>query len=204
MQQKQKRIGIIGGTFDPIHHGHLMIAENAIWQYALDEIVFIPTGPSPHKDDAHITAGEIRCDMVLLGIEDNPGFHLSKREIEAHEVSYTYKTLQALHQERPDVELFFLMGGDSLESFEYWRNPKQILEVATLLVAVRDDMDIEQIRQKIQYLTDKYDGKICLLNTPNFSVSSHNIRERVRTGQSIRYLVPDQVRRYIERNHLYQ
>ena len=190
----KKKIGIMGGTFDPIHYGHLMLAENALTQFSLDQILFIPTGYSPHKRDDRITSSEQRCEMIQRAIHSNPKFQLSLREIEAKQVSYTYKTLVSLKQESPDTEIYFIMGGDSLYNFETWKKPDVILQNASILVAVRDDLNMEQINDKIAYLTDKYKGNLYPLNTPNFSVSSNNIRKRVLQGQSIRYLLPEEVR----------
>ena len=201
---KKRKIGIMGGTFDPVHYGHLMIAENARTQFGLEEVWFIPTGPSPHKEDAQITDGEHRCAMLRLGLEGNDGFVLSTREVESKEVCYTYKTLQILQQQEPETDWHFIMGADSLFQIESWKNPEVIFACATLLVAVRDDMMQPQLEQKIAELKEQFHCTIYPMHTPSFSVSSHDIRHRVAKGESIRYQLPETVRQYIAVHGLYQ
>lgn len=203
MVQKM-RIGIMGGTFDPIHYGHLILAENALKQYRLDKVFFIPTGPSPHKNDTDISSAEHRCRMIQLAINENSGFELSRLEVDSNEVSYTYRTLLNLREIYPQAEIYFIMGGDSLDYLERWKNPNIILENAVILAAVRDEMDQTQIANKIAELKAIYGGYIYTLNTPSFSVSSNDIRKRVREDQSVRYLLPEEVRQYIINEDLYK
>lgn len=198
-----RKVGIMGGTFNPIHNGHLILAENARQQFDLDQIYFLPTGRSPHKKDR--TAGDIAhcCNMVELAIEDNERFVISKLEAMSDEVNYTYHTLEQLLAQEPDTEFLFLMGADSLFDFDFWRNPARICELSKLLVAKRDVLDEAQVRKQADALQEKYGALIYLLDSPNVSVSSHEIRDRVRTGSSIRYLLPESVRTYIESQGLY-
>lgn len=197
------RIGIIGGTFDPIHFGHLMIAENAALQYDLEQVIFIPTGLSPHKDDDRIVDANQRVNMLILAIRDNPRFQLSTMEIVSKETSYTYRTLEILHENHPDWELYFILGADSLDYLDKWYKPEIIFARAHVLAAVRDDMNMEQMQEKAEKLRRQFDANISLISTPNVSISSHNIRDRIHEGQSIKYLVPEDVRQYIEEHKLY-
>lgn len=201
---KKVRIGIIGGTFDPIHIGHLIIAQNAVTQYHLDQILFIPTGHSPHKDDKEIEQSAHRLEMIRLSIKNNPDFYFSAMEINAARTSYTYLTLQELHQTYPDWELYFIMGADSLDYLDKWMEPAEICRLATLLVAIRDDLDMNRIKDKAAELKRLYEADIRPIITPNVSVSSHNIRERVAKGEPIRYLVTPEVEEYIAHQCLYQ
>lgn len=201
---KKVRIGIIGGTFDPIHIGHLIIAQNAVTQYHLDQILFIPTGHSPHKDDKEIEQSAHRLEMIRLSIKNNPDFYFSAMEINAAHTSYTYLTLQELHRTYPDWELYFIMGADSLDYLDKWMEPAEICRLATLLVAIRDDLDMNRIKDKAAELKRLYEADIRPIITPNVSVSSHNIRERVAKGEPIRYLVTPEVEEYIAHQCLYQ
>lgn len=201
---KKVRIGIIGGTFDPIHIGHLIIAQNAVTQYHLDQILFIPTGHSPHKDDKEIEQSAHRLEMIRLSIKNNPDFYFSAMEINAARTSYTYLTLQELHRIYPDWELYFIMGADSLDYLDKWMEPAEICRLATLLVAIRDDLDMNRIKNKAAELKRLYEADIRPIITPNVSVSSHNIRERVAKGEPIRYLVTPEVEEYIAHQCLYQ
>lgn len=196
------KIGIMGGTFDPIHNGHLLIAENARIQYQLDKVIFMPAGNPPHKRDFNLTDQKKRFEMVSIAIQGNPGFAVSKMELNT-KISYTYQTLEQLRIIYPDDAFYFIIGADSLRDFETWRNPDKILECATILAAVRDDFESMQLEERILELSRKHKGTISSIKTPLFQVSSHEIRQRVRQGQSIRYLIPEEVRIYIEKNHIY-
>mgnify|MGYP001078771811 CR=1 FL=1 len=204
MTEKKRRIGLIGGTFNPIHNGHLLIAENALDQYRLDKVYFIPTGPSPHKEDALIAPPGMRCDMIQRAISDHSGFEISTIETDSVEKSYTYRTLEKLTETHPENAFFFIMGGDSVYEFSSWKNPKRICELCTLLVAVRDGMDKRKLKECANDLRARFHAEIELLDTPNVSISSREIRERIRKGLSIRYLVPQEVQAYIKENHLYE
>lgn len=199
-----KKIGIMGGTFDPIHNGHLLIAENAREQLSLDEVRFIPTGRSPHKQGKNITAGAHRLRMVELAIADNPAFTADDRELRSHRLSYSYITLQEMHEQAPEDELYFIMGGDSLRDFKTWCRPEQICSCATLVAAIRDDCDREHLDVYARELKALFSADVRLIQTPNLSVSSSELRRQAVAGGTIRYQVPEAVRSYIETHHLYQ
>lgn len=198
------KIGIMGGTFNPIHNGHLLIAENAFHQYQMDKLIFLPAGIPPHKQNAGILDKEHRCAMIQAAIEDISYFQLDRREVDSLEISYTYKTLTKLKEEHPRDEFYFIMGADSLAYFDHWKYPDIILKHAMVLVAVRNSYDQAALKQEIIRITEKLGGKIGYITTPEFDVSSQNIRERILGGQSIRFLVPDKVQQYIISHNLYK
>ena len=145
-----KKMGIFGGTFNPIHYGRLLIAENACAQFDLDHVIFLPTGHAPHKQFMGEDMSVHRCRMVEAAIADNPKFSISYREIQNSGVNYTYATLQQLHQEHPECELYFILGADSLFDFDDWRHPELICQYAKILAAVRGNWDEERV-----------DGQMC-------------------------------------------
>lgn len=198
-----QKIGVMGGTFNPVHYGHLLIAENAFEQFLLDKVVFMPTGHSPHKDEAQILDAKQRSEMIKLAIADNPHFSCSDYEVQKDDVSYTYLTLEAFRSRFPGDELYFIMGADSLAYLDRWQNPKKISELCTILAAVRDGLNIQELTNIQDFLQKKYGTRICFINTPNFSVSSRMIRRRVAASHSIRYLVPDAVEQYIKQQGIY-
>lgn len=199
-----KKIGIMGGTFDPVHNGHLLVAENAYEQLSLDEVRFIPTGRSPHKQGTHITDGEHRLRMVELAIADNPAFVADARELRSDALSYSYVTLQKMHENSPNDELYFIMGGDSLRDFKTWYHPELICSCATLVAAIRDDCDRKHLTTYAEELHQLFSADVRLIQTPNLSVSSSELRRRVAVGETIRYQVPEAVRAYIQNNRLYR
>ncbi|MDD6065550.1 MAG: nicotinate-nucleotide adenylyltransferase [Firmicutes bacterium] len=204
-ENKVKKIGIMGGTFDPIHIGHLILGENAWHQFALEKVLFMPSANPPHKRQRTGRASvQERIDMVRLAIEGNPHFELSLAEAFSKDYCYTQETLQRLKLEHPDTEYYFIMGADSLFAFETWKNPQEICKNCVLTVAVRDHVLEKKFMDQIAYLTEKFQAKIEVLDTPNIDISSHDIRRWLRTGDiSLRYYVPDDVISYIITNNLY-
>lgn len=199
------KVGIMGGTFDPIHTGHLLLGEFAFENFGLDEIWFMPNGSPPHKDRRYSERYLVhRVEMVKLATEANPHFkvNLSEAVTEAH--SYTYKTLQRLRGEYPEHEFYFIMGADSLFEIEEWENFREIFPSCTLLAAPRDGRGEEEIEDRIRCLVQAYGAKIHLLKSPFIDISSTYIRDRARNGLSIRYMVPDRVGAYICDNGLYR
>lgn len=201
--KKNKKIGLMGGTFNPVHYGHLLIAENAYEQFQLDEVIFIPTGHSPHKDARQILAAEERLEMIRIAIADNPHFSCSDYEIQKDSISYTYLTVQAFYKQSAGNELYFIMGADSLAYFDSWMRPDEISRMSTILAAVRDGLNLEELLPIREFLQQKYGTKIGFINTPNFSVSSRIIRQRILKHHSIRYLVPDVVEQYLKEHGAY-
>lgn len=198
-----RKVGIMGGTFNPIHIGHLILAETARTQYELDEILFIPSGKSYMKQQMDIPAGEVRAAMTSLAIEDNPYFALSLIEIEREGNTYTYETLEALKEQNPDTEYYFIMGEDSLFAMDKWKFPQRIFDACTILAAIRNEDSVSHIETEAKRLAEQYQGKILMLNCGNMDISSSQIRSKVKQGASIRYIVPDKVIEYIEEHNLY-
>ena len=199
-----KKVGIMGGTFNPIHVGHLILAETARNQYDLDEILFIPSGKSYMKQQMDIPAGVVRADMTSLAIEDNPHFALSLMEIQREGNTYTYETLETLKKQNPDTEYYFILGADSLFAIDKWKNPQRIFDSCTILAAIRDKNSMADIEEEAKRISEVYHGRVLLLNCGNMEVSSTRIRENFKAGYSNRYLVPDKVIKYIEENNLYR
>ena len=198
-----QKIGIMGGTFDPIHYGHLLIAQSAAEEFALDQVLFLPTGRSPHKSEKDVTDPQIRCEMVQIALEDNRKFEISMLEAENTEVNYTYASLQKLKQLYPKAQLYFIMGEDSLDDFPTWKKPEEICRLSTVLVAVRNDKGFG-ISDKIAEISQMYQADMHMLHAPNFSVSSHDIRKRIHENKSVRYMLPDKLTEYIVQHDLYR
>lgn len=198
-----KKIGILGGTFNPIHNGHLMIAENAYRDFYLDEVWLMPAAIPPHKRKLHILADEMRLEMVRLAALDVPYFKASDFEIKKGTISYTSQTLTQLKEEHPENTYYFIMGADSLRDFATWHRPDIILAAAHILAAARDDIDDERLYGYIHEINARYNGQVDLLHVPRLDISSTMIRERAGMQKSVRYFVPDAVAEYISQNRLY-
>ena len=199
-----KRVGILGGTFNPIHIGHLILAERALEEYELDEILFIPTGKPYFKSASEVLDKKVRISMTGNAIEDNPNFALSTIETDREGNSYTYETLQILGKDNPDTRYYLILGADTLFQIEQWKHPEIIMSLAGILAAVRDDKSSEDLKIKADELEAKYDTEVHILRMPHIGVSSSDIRERIRTGKNVRYMLPDKTLEYIEKNGLYR
>ena len=197
-----RRTGIFGGTFDPIHMGHLILAQTALSEYSLDKIIFIPSGGSYMKEN--VSDKNHRLQMVKLAIEDNPQFQLSTIETDRQGNSYSYETLLYLTQTNPETEFFFIVGADTLFSIENWVKPEQIFQCVTLLVALRPGFDQARIMNQITRLENIYQAKIKLLVSKNIEISSTDIRKRIKAGLSVKYLVSDNVLAYIQGKNIYK
>lgn len=198
------KIGIMGGTFNPIHLGHLLLAEAALSQAGLDKIMFLPSGFSYMKQETGVLSADHRMKMVELAISDNPAFFASDIEIRRAGNTYTCDTLLQLKKENPKNAYFFIMGADCLFTIETWKQPQCIFDNCTILAAVRNGVALSLMQEKCSYLSEKYRAEIKLLSFPETAISSTDIRELVLNGGSIRYMVPDAVRMYIEENGLYR
>lgn len=204
MSENKKRVGIMGGTFNPIHLGHLIIAEAAYEAYNLDEVLFVPSGVSYMKDQSEILDAKKRVHMTGLAIEDNPHFALSTIEIDRDGNSYSYETLETLRKQNPNTEYFFLVGSDTLFALETWKHPEILLPSCTILVAVRDGVPMEKMQEHAKYLEEKFGGSIKLLTTPNIEISATDIRNRLAEGRNVKYFVPDTVLDFINKYDLYK
>ena len=199
------KIGIMGGTFDPIHNGHLMLGEYAYKQFALDEVWFMPNGNPPHKSNKTIEAQtQKRVEMVMRAIADKPYFTLQLYEVENKEVHYSYKTMEYFRTIYPEHEFYFIIGADSLFSIEKWVHPELLLKKCIVLAAYREEKSSEEMLARIECLNEKYEADIRLMNTPNVDISSSVIRDCLRVGECIKDMVPESVFNYIEENQLYK
>lgn len=204
MNENKKRVGIMGGTFNPIHLGHLIIAEAAYEAYNLDEVLFVPSGVSYMKDQSEILDAKKRVHMTGLAIENNPHFALSTIEIDRDGNSYSYETLETLRKQNPNTEYFFLVGSDTLFALETWKHPEILLPSCTILVAVRDGVPMEKMQEHAKYLEEKFGGSIKLLTTPNIEISATDIRNRLARNRNVKYFVPDSVLEFIHKYDLYK
>ena len=204
MADAEKRIGIMGGTFDPVHNAHLALAKQAYEQFSLDEIWMLPNGNPPHKKDTRQADMECRMEMVQLAIRDIPYLKLCDVERSGQEYYYTYETLRQLNQKHPDTLFYFIMGADSLFEFDNWKEPGIISQECILLAAVRDHCSRGKIENRIRELEKRYDAVIHILNTPNMDIASEDIREALAEKKDISHLVPAVVAQYISRKRLYQ
>lgn len=205
MGKGKKKTGIMGGTFNPIHIGHLLLAENAKETFGLDEVLFIPSGLSYMKSKTEVAPKDIRMAMTRLAIADNPSFVLSPIEVEREGNSYTCDTLELLCRAEPETDFYFIAGADSLFAMENWKQPEKIFRHCTVLASVREGSgDDSRLKAKILYLKDKFHADIRLINMKEISISSTDIRHRIQIGKSVRYMLPDSVIAYIQEHHLYQ
>ncbi len=203
MSISKKKTGIMGGTFNPIHNGHLLLAETAREVLQLDQVLFMPSGNSYMKDSASIASKKDRIQMTALAIEGNPYFKLSTMETDREGDTYTCDTLSELKKLLPEHELYFILGADSLFTIDRWKNPEMIMKNCILTAAVRNGA-LEDIQAKANRLKESFCARIQLLPERNIDISSTEIRNRIRLGQSVKYMLPDKVLQYIKENGLYQ
>jgi nicotinate-nucleotide adenylyltransferase len=193
------RVGVLGGTFDPVHVAHLVIAERAREALSLDLVLFIPAGAPWRKSQRTITGAEHRLAMLTLAVAGNDAFGVSDVELRREGPTYTADTLEALAGERLDDEFWFIVGADALADLPQWREPARIVKHARLAAAPRDVQDANIVAQGVREFRERID----LFDAPRLEISSTDIRARTAAGLSIRYLVPDDVARYIAEHGLY-
>lgn len=198
-----KKIGIMGGTFNPIHYGHLILAESTYEQLNLDKILFMPLKNPPHKAISGEVSEKQRVDMISQAIKDNPHFELSTMELDREGITYTAETLTILTRENPDTEYYFIVGADSLFYMQNWKEPQTVFRLCTVVAAGRNQVEMDKIYNQIEYLKNIFRANIMLIHMPAIEISSAMIRERVAADKAIRYYVPEAVREYIENNRLY-
>ena len=197
------RKGILGGTFDPIHIAHLIIAEEARVRLALEEVVFIPTGQPWLKADQPVSPAHLRVEMVRLAVASNPSFRISSLEVDRSGPTYSVDTLEALREKwGQETDLFFILGMDSLKELPRWKEPERFLELCTPVVFARQDYEDISLRE-LDELVLGASKKVRILHDPRIGVSGTDIRRRVARGISIRHLVPEGVERFILEHGLY-
>lgn len=192
-----KRLGLLGGTFDPPHYGHLVAAQEVAWRLGLDRVLFLPAHQNPLKREASSSSADDRCEMVRLAIADDSTLELSRLDVDRPPPSYTVDLLRLLHT--PDTELFFIGGADLLPELPRWRAPEEILRLARLVVVNRPgapELDVAALEPAAQ-------ERIDLVRVPGVAIAARELRERVKRGAPIRYLTPPAVERYIRERGLY-
>lgn len=202
---KINRIGIMGGTFDPPHLGHLILAQSAFEALQLDAVWFIPSGNPPHKKTRNGgECDEHRVEMTRLAIAQDSRFVLDLMEMDAEDYTYTYLTLEKLHARYPENDYYFIIGEDSLVDFPTWKCPEKIVRLCHIVVGFRPGTTTDKMEDIIRYNKDLYGGDFIQISTPAIEISSSNIRQRIREGRSFRYFVPEDVYNYIVSNDLYK
>lgn len=201
---ERKKIGVMGGTFDPIHNGHLAIASLVKRQLALDEVVFIPDNIPPHKMSKHWSSALDRYKMTELGIEGHPGFVISDLELKRAGISYTYDTLRYLQETYGDRdEFFFIIGADSLVELHTWHKAEELIKLCKFVAVTRPGFGLSMEKTLAEFKKQGVNN-IIWVETPEFAVSSTEIRKRVQAGQPIANLVPKAVAEYIRQTDLYR
>lgn len=205
MTSKRLRFAIMGGTFDPIHFGHLAAAEEVRQKLHCDKVIFIPSGNPPHKKGRILTDAALRYAMTSMAVISNPKFEVSSIEINRIGYTYTLDTVKQLTDNYgSDVELLFITGADAILEVETWYKADELLKLCSFVAVTRPGYDRSKLEQKIQYLQSKYDSVIFSIDVPGLNISSTDIRQRVIEGSSIKYLVPEAVEQYIYDNGLYK
>ena len=200
------RIGIFGGTFDPVHIGHLILAEQCREAAKLDKVLFVPAALPPHKQLQPLTSFGQRVEMLALAISGHPPFGIEEMEKDRAGPSYTVDTLAELHEQRPGDELYFILGSDSVRDLPIWYQPKRILQLATLLVVARADgpaFSAKKLKESLE-LGDEFPLRYEVVEAPLITLSSRDIRRRIAEGRSVRYMIPRSVEAYIEDKRLYR
>ncbi len=197
-------IGAFGGAFNPIHSGHLMLAEFIRDEFGLEKVIFIPAGKPPHKREEEMESPLHRYNMVKTATDDNPFFETSDIELNRRGFTYTADTLEELTQRNDGKRLFFICGADSIIQLPTWHNIGKIFKYADLIVAGRHHVDNKDITNLVQRLRKEYGAGILFSDAPLIEISSTVIRERINRGQSIRYMVPRGVESYIYQHGLYK
>ncbi len=201
---KPKKIAIMGGTFDPIHYGHLVTAEAVMHEYQIDRVLFIPSGQPPHKTDSQVTSAEHRYLMTLLATETNPSFFSSRIEIDREGYTYTIDTIHELQKMYPETELYFITGADAFSNILTWKNPEVLLSSCHFVAATRPGYSRKKAAPQIEAVMERHADTLHYLEVPALSISSSEIRERVKDGRPIKYLLPETVENYIYKHGLYQ
>ncbi|MGI6434308.1 MAG: nicotinate-nucleotide adenylyltransferase [Syntrophomonadaceae bacterium] len=198
------KLAVMGGTFDPVHYGHLIAAEHARVEVGIDKVIFIPAGTPPHKDVTEVSEWEHRCRMLQLAIADNPAFELSSLEVRRPGFSYTIDTIRCLQSVFPNSRIYFIMGADALLTIDTWKDYLQLTVLCRFIVVTRPNFIIQRSHPVLAALPDEWWQHMKQVEIPALDISSTDIRQRVAGKKTIKYLLPDQVEQYIFQNNLYR
>jgi nicotinate-nucleotide adenylyltransferase len=197
-----KRLGVMGGTFDPIHYGHLVAAEEALEQFRLDEVVFVPTGQPWMKEHEVVSPAEDRYLMTVIATASNPKFSVSRMEVDRDGATYTVDTLRSLREEQgAGTDLFFISGADAILEILHWREPQELFDLAHFIAATRPGYDLAHFEEDA---ASSLRSEVTVMHVPALAISSTDIRARIADGHPIRYLVPEGVKSYVEKAGLYR
>lgn len=196
-------IGIMGGTFNPIHMGHLIAAQEVLNEMNIDRIIFIPTGDPPHKNKVEVIPATDRYEMVKLAVKSNEEFEVSNIEIKRAGKTYSYDTLKELHNIYYGTQFYFIIGFDTLKEIDTWKNIDDVCRMTNFIVVNRGN-NSKEIIEEIKIKEEKYKCKFILVKIPDIEISSTDIRNRIKKNKSIKYLVTDEVEEYIKKKGLYK
>ncbi len=199
-----RKLAVMGGTFDPIHYGHLVAAEGVRYEFKLDRVIFVPAGRPPHKPDERISEARHRLAMTALAIASNPYFSVSDMEIRRPGPSYTIDTVEEVHRRYRPEEVFFITGTDAVLKILSWHRALDLLTKCRVIAATRPGYDLSSLRRRFKELPPELVSRIVPVEVPALAISSSDIRARVRAGKPIKYLLPEVVEEYIFGNRLYQ
>lgn len=204
-QNSHIKVGIMGGTFDPIHYGHLVTAEAVRYKFNLSRVIFVPSGNPPHKVARTITEKKHRYLMTVLATVTNPNFEVSTIELNKEGYTYTVDTMKEfknLYGE--NFEFYFITGADAILEILTWKDIDILLNICNFVAATRPGFNNKDLDDKLEYIEDRYGRSIFKVEVPSLAISSTDIRRRVTEGEPIKYLLPEAVERYIQKNHLYR
>lgn len=205
MNRLIRSIGIMGGTFDPIHYGHLVTAEAARCEFKLDKVVFVPSGQPPHKENQIITEAFHRFRMTEAAIRSNPHFEISREEMDRPGPSYAVDTVKHFqHVYGPEAKIYFITGADAILEILTWKNVEELIESCCFIAATRPGYQLNELREHLRVLQPHHLERILNINVPAMAISSTEIRDRVAESRSIKYLLPEAVEKYIKQNNLYK
>ena len=199
------KIGIMGGSFDPVHNGHIGLAEDAVTMAGMDEVIMIPAGIQPFKQDRRTESGEDRFRMLALVAGQNDHITVSRNQLDCEGVSYTYLTMRRIQEMNRNARLYFICGTDSFLKIDTWKNSRELLSNYSYIVGCdRPGYRHNELQEAIERISRNYGTDIITIHNRQFDVSSTEIRERIAEGRSIAHLVPPAVERYIRENELYR
>ncbi len=198
-----KSIAVIGGAFDPVHFGHLAAAQTVYENFDVEKVVLMPLGDAPHKE-ASAAPAEERYKMVLEAVKDNPAFAVSDMEVRRKGKTYTVDTVQEIKDINPDIDIYFVMGADELEAIDTWRMPEKLFELCRVIAVTRPGYNNDGLVKKIDEVREKYGGEVYFLEIPSLDISSSGLRQKIKDGRSVKYLMPKEALKYIVEHDLYK